>query len=204
MLGLLLLGGASLAGCSAPAPDVTAAASVSTATQNDPEYVIGAGDQLSVFVYHAPELSDANVAVRPDGRISIPLVQGIMAAGKTPKQLAEALDQRLAKYVREPNVTVMVKSFVGPLDTQIKVIGQAVDPEAIPYRNGLTLLDVMIATKGLTKFAAGNRAMVVRHEPDGKEKIIHVHLSDLINDGDINQNIRMQPGDTLIIPQTWF
>jgi polysaccharide biosynthesis/export protein len=168
------------------------------------EYIIGAGDSLSIFVYHNPDLSEPGVAVRPDGRISTPLINDIVAAGKTPTQLAKELEVRLAKYIRDPIVTVIVRSFVGPSDRQIKVIGEATDPEAIPYRDGMTLLDVMIATKGLTKYAAGNRAIIVRRLPGGKQETVHVHLNDLLKDGDIKQNVPMQPGDTLIIPESWF
>lgn len=167
-------------------------------------YVIGAGDSLSIFVYHNPDLSEPGVAVRPDGRISTPLINDIVAAGKTPSQLGKEIQDRLKKYIREPIVTVIVRSFIGPSDRQIKVIGEATDPEAIPYRDGMSLLDVMIATKGLTKYAAGNRAIIVRRMPSGKQETIHVHLNDLLKDGDIKQNIAMQPGDTLIIPQSWF
>jgi polysaccharide biosynthesis/export protein len=142
--------------------------------------------------------------VRPDGRISVPLIEDIMAAGKTPTQLARDIEARLKKYVQDPIVTIIVRSFIGPFNRQIKVIGEATDPAAIPYREHMTLLDVMIATKGLTKYAAGNRAEIIRREPGGKEATIKVHLNDLIKDGDISQNIEMQPGDTLIIPQTWF
>lgn len=168
------------------------------------QYVIGSGDTLSVFVYRNPDLSESGVAVRPDGRISVPLIEDITAAGKTPTRLARDIEERLKKYVQDPNVTVIVRSFVGPFDRQIKVIGEATEPAAIPYRDHMTLLDVMIATKGLTKYAAGNRAEVVRRDLDGKPMAIRVRLSDLIKDGDISQNIEMQPGDTLIIPQTWF
>jgi polysaccharide biosynthesis/export protein len=168
------------------------------------QYVIGPGDSLSVFVYRNPDLSEPGVSVRPDGRISVPLIEDITAAGKTPTQLARDIEVRLKKYVQDPNVTVIVRAFVGPSDRQIKVIGEATDPSAIPYREHMTLLDVMIATKGLTKYAAGNRAEIIRLEPDGKQATIKVHLNDLIKDGDISQNIEMQPGDTLIIPQTWF
>jgi polysaccharide biosynthesis/export protein len=168
------------------------------------DYVIGAGDSLSIFVYRNPDLSEAGVAVRPDGRISTPLIDDLTAAGKTPTQLAREIEKRLSKYIQDANVTVIVRGFVGPPDRQVRVIGEATDPLAIPYRDHLTLLDVMIATKGLTKYAAGNRAIVVRKDPDGKTETIHVHLSDLIKDGDISQNIDMSPGDTLIIPQAWF
>jgi len=126
------------------------------------------------------------------------------AAPRTPTQLARNIEQRLKQYVQDPNVTVIVRSFIGPSDRQVKVIGEATDPSAIPYREHMTLLDVMIATKGLTKYAAGNRAEIIRLEPDGKQATIKVRLSDLIKDGDISQNIEMEPGDTLIIPQTWF
>lgn len=168
------------------------------------EYIIGPGDALSVFVYHNSDLSEGGVAVRPDGRISIPLVEDIDAAGKTPKQLARDIEERLKKYIQDPNVTVIVRSFVGPSDRQIRVIGEASDPQAIPYRDNMTLLDVMIATKGLTKYAAGNRAVIVRHGPDGKTHYIGAHLDDLLKNGDISQNVEMRPGDTLIIPQSWF
>ena len=168
------------------------------------QYVIGSGDSLSIFVYRNPDLSDGGVSVRPDGRISTPLIEDIMAAGKTPTQLAREIEERLKKYIQDPNVTVIVRSFVGPFDRQIRVLGEATDPSAIPYRDHMTLLDVMIATKGLTKYAAGNRAEIVRRDPDGKTTTIRVKLSDLIKDGDISQNVEMQPGDTLIIPQSWF
>ncbi|HVC62144.1 MAG TPA: XrtA/PEP-CTERM system exopolysaccharide export protein [Acetobacteraceae bacterium] len=198
---------APLAACGGPTagPPVgkIAAATDAAAAKND-EYVIGAGDSLSVFVYHNPDLSEPGVAVRPDGRISTPLINDIIAAGKTPTQLAHELQDRLKKYIQDPIVTVIVRSFVGPSDRQVKVIGEATDPEAIPYRDGMTLLDVMIATKGLTKYAAGNRAVIIRRDAGGKQQTIHVHLGDLLKDGDINQNVAMQPGDTLIIPQSWF
>jgi polysaccharide biosynthesis/export protein len=168
------------------------------------DYIIGSGDQLSVFVYHNADLSEGGVAVRPDGRISTPLIEDIVAAGKTPTQLAREIEQRLTKYIQDPNVTVIVRGFIGPPDRQVRVIGEASDPVAIPYRDHMTLLDVMIATKGLTKYAAGNRAVIVRLDPDGKRQTIKVRLSDLLKDGDIGQNIEMSPGDTLIVPQSWF
>ena len=171
---------------------------------NSDEYIIGSGDQLSVFVYRNPDLSEGGVAVRPDGRISTPLIEDIVASGKTPKILAREIEKKLAKFIQDPNVTVIVRSFIGPPDRQVRVIGEATDPIAIPYRDHMTLLDVMIATKGLTKYASGNRAVIVRVDPDGKRRSINVKLSDLIKDGDISQNVEMTPGDTLIIPQSWF
>jgi polysaccharide biosynthesis/export protein len=191
-----------LAACAPPATpsaDIPAA----KAGTNTSEYVIGAGDTLGISVYQAPELSVPSVPVRPDGRISMPLIPDILAAGKTPTELSREITSRLKEYVKDPIVTVMVTNFVGPLNRQVKVIGAATEPQAIPYRTHMTLLDVMIAVKGLTRFAAGNRATIVR-TVNGKQDIIHVHLADLIQDGDITQNIEMQPGDTLIIPQSWF
>ena len=199
----LVFGLCLLAGCAAPPPPPAGITAVPHGAKT-PEYVIGSGDMLSVFVYQAPELSEPGVAVRPDGRISIPLVQDIRAAGFTPPELAKRIAQRLKKYVKDPNVTVIVRSFVGLSDLQVRVIGQATEPAAIPYRDGMSLLDVLIATKGLTKFAAGNSAFVIRKLPGGKEEKIHVRLNSLLNDGDMSQNIRMQPGDTLVIPETWF
>jgi polysaccharide biosynthesis/export protein len=198
----------SSAGGPAPSPPAVAARTPDNmkpgATTPIDQYEIGAGDTLSVFVYRNPELSEPGLAVRPDGRISVPLIEDITAAGKTPTQLAREIEGRLKRYVQDPNVTVIVRSFVGPSDRQIKVIGEAIEPAAIPYRDHMTLLDVMIATKGLTKYAAGNRAEIVRRDAGGKQASIKVRLNDLIKDGDIAQNIEMQPGDTLIIPQTWF
>jgi polysaccharide export outer membrane protein len=199
--GSLFVIAAGLAGCephssSTPVPAASAPDSPS-------EYVIGPGDVLSIFVYEAPPLSVSELPVRPDGRISVPLVPDVMAAGKSPTQLGAEISGKLKKYVNEPNVTVMVRSFQGPADQQVRVIGEATDPQAIPFRANMSVLDVMIATKGLTKFAAGNRAMIVRHIGN-KEERIPVRLSDLIKDGDISQNVMMRPGDTLIIPQSYF
>jgi polysaccharide biosynthesis/export protein len=166
-------------------------------------YIIGPGDTLSVFVYQSPQLSLPDVNVRPDGRISLPLIPDITAAGKTPTQLASDIEARLRKYVQDPNVSVIMRGFVGPADRQVRVIGEATDPAAIPYRAGMSLLDVMIATKGLTRYAAGNSAVIVR-TTGGKQQTIHVRLSDLVRDGDVRQNVAMAPGDTLIIPERYF
>jgi polysaccharide export outer membrane protein len=172
-------------------------------TPSGTQYVIGAGDQLGISVYRAPELSVPTIPVRPDGRISMPLIPDIVAAGKTPTQLGKELEERLKEYVKDPIVTVMVSGFVGPFSRQVRVIGAATEPMALPYRNNMTVLDVMIATKGLTKFAAGNRAVIVR-DVGGRKESIKVRLNDLLKDGDIDQNVRMMPGDTLIIPESWF
>ena len=167
------------------------------------EYVIGAGDTLGISVYHAPELSVPGLPVRPDRRISMPLIPDIVAAGKTPTQLGKELEGRLKEYIKDPIVTVMVTGFIGPFNRQVRVVGEATEPAAIPYRDHMTVLDLMIAVKGLTKYAAGNSAIIVRGTGD-KRQTIHVRLSDLIKYGDIDQNIELVPGDTLIIPQSWF
>ncbi len=198
---VLLAAALGLAACEAKGGSTPAP--VAGTADSPSEYVIGPGDVLSIFVYEAPPLSVTDLPVRPDGRISVPLVPDVLAAGKTPTQLGADISAKLKKFVNDPNVTVMVKSFQGPSDQQVRVIGEATDPQAIPFRANMSLLDVMIATKGLTKFAAGNRAMIVRHIGN-KEERIPVHLSDLIKDGDISQNVMMRPGDTVIIPQSYF
>jgi polysaccharide export outer membrane protein len=165
-------------------------------------YIIGPGDSLDIYVRDNPTLT-TTVPVRPDGRISIPLVQSIMAAGKTPEQLADDLQKDLSRYIRSPLVTVIVKSFVGAYSQQVRVVGQAVTPKSVPYRSGMTVLDLMIDVGGLTKFAAGNSAKIVRHLPDGKEETIPVRLASLMN-GEVKYNVAMRPGDILIIPQSLF
>ena len=193
MAASLLLGGCSTA------PTVNGAATAAAPMDN---YIIGPGDSLQIFVRDNPTLS-ADVPVRPDGRISIPLVQSIVAAGKTPDALATDLEGELARYVRTPLVTVIVKSFVGAYSQQVRVVGQATTPKAVPYRSGMSLLDVMIDVGGLTKFASGNSAKIARRLPDGTEQTIPVRLGDLMN-GNIEANVVMHPGDILIIPQSLF
>jgi polysaccharide biosynthesis/export protein len=188
-----------LYGCSS-APVVTDSAAA--VPQQTERYIIGPGDSLDIFVRDNPNLT-TNVPVRPDGRISIPLVQSIVAAGKTPDQLAGDLEKALGRYIRSPLVTVIVKKFVGAYSQQVRVVGQATTPKSVPYRSGMTLLDVMIDVGGLTKFAAGNDAKIVRHLADGKEQTIRVRLGDLMN-GSIKNNVVMRPGDILIIPQSLF
>jgi polysaccharide export outer membrane protein len=166
------------------------------------EYRIGPGDSLQVFVWNHPELT-ATVPVRPDGLISTPLVEDLKAEGKTPTQLARDLEQSLAQYVRSPTVNVIVTSFVGAFSEQVRVVGQAQKPQSLPYRANMTVLDVMIAVGGLGEYAAGNRAAIVRQE-NGKQLRIPVRLMDLLNEGDINANVTMRPGDVLIIPESRF
>jgi polysaccharide biosynthesis/export protein len=167
-----------------------------------PEYRIGLFDSLNIFVYRAPELS-AVVPVRPDGRISIPLVPNIVALNKTPRQLAAEIESRLKKYVKEPIVTVMVSGFQGVPKEEVRAIGQVGQPVAIPYHAELSLLDLIIAAKGLTPFAEGNDAVIMRQEPSGLKRF-SVRLDDLLNDGDLSQNVAMKPGDTLFVPQALF
>ncbi len=166
-------------------------------------YIIGAGDSLSIFVFRNPELSSGGLTVRPDGRISMPLIPDIIASNKTPTELAKDVEGRLKEFVKEPNVSVIVSGFVGPQSRQVRVIGEASEPLSIPYRDQMTVLDVMIQTKGLTRYAAGNSAVIIRSY-NGVRQTLRVRLSDLIKDGDIDQNVAMAPGDTLIIPQSFF
>lgn len=166
------------------------------------EYLIGAGDQLNVFVWRNSEIS-VTVPVRPDGRISTPLVEDMVAVGKTPTRLARDIEKRIAKYIRNPQVTIIVTNFVGSLKQQIRVIGQATRPQSLPYRKQLTLLDVMIQVGGLTEFAAGNSAKVIR-KVNGANTEIAARLDDLIKSGDISANLIIHPGDIVIIPESWF
>lgn len=195
---LAVLMALALGACSSHAPPPV----VSNRVKDSP-YVLGPGDTISVFVYQSPQLSLPDVAIRPDGRVSLPLIPDIRAAGRTPTELATAIEGKLKQYVNDPNVSVIVRTFQGPFSRQVRVIGEAAEPAALPYRKGMTLLDVMIATKGLTRYAAGNRAIILRNV-GGKTEKIHVRLSDLIKDGDVSQNVAMAPGDTLIIPQSYF
>jgi polysaccharide export outer membrane protein len=173
------------------------------ATSEAAGYVIGPGDILNIFVYRSPDLSQSDLPVRPDGRISLPLIPDMPAAGRLPTDLARDIEQHLRRYVIEPNVTVMVRSFVGPASQQIRVIGEAAQPLGMPYRDGMTVLDVMIGARGLTRYAAGNRAEIIRRNGAQREAI-PVRLTDLLRAGDVSQDIAMRPGDTLIIPQGWF
>lgn len=168
----------------------------------DYDYIIGPGDQLQIFVWRNPDLT-ISVPVRPDGKISVPLVEDLPAADKTATQLAREIEVALSKFVRDPLVTVIVTQFQGVYQTQVRVVGQAAEPRALPYRDNMTLLDVMIAVGGLTEFAAGNRSQLVR-TVDGETTHATVRIEDLIRDGDISANVPVAPGDVLIIPEAWF
>ena len=165
-------------------------------------YIIGPGDVLGIFVWQNPNLSVSAVPVRPDGRISTPLIASITAAGKTPVELAHAMDKALRKYVRDPRVTIIVDKALGVL-SQVQVIGQVVHPESMPYYKGMTVLDAVLAAGGLTPYAAGNDAKLER-EVHGHVVTIHVHLSSLINDGNLSQNRLLKPGDILVVPESLF
>ena len=167
-----------------------------------PNYIVGAGDSVNIFVWRNEELS-ATVTVRPDGKITTPLIEDVPASGKTPTQLARDMEKELEVYVKNPVVTVMVNGFVGPYSEQIRVVGQASNPQALPYRDQMSLLDLMIAVGGITEFADGNKSKVVR-VVDGNWQEFGVRIDDLINGADISANVFMLPGDILIIPESWF
>ncbi len=165
-------------------------------------YLIGPGDELDIFVWRNADLT-TKVPVRPDGKISIPLVDDVIAVGKTPSMLSREIEERLKAYIKDPIVTVIVSNFVGPFSQQVRVIGEATQPRAIPYRANMTMLDVMIEVGGLTRFAAGDRSVVVRNF-NGRKETIKAHLDSLVNDGEVADNIPMRPGDIVIIPQRYF
>ncbi|MDH5570820.1 MAG: polysaccharide export protein [Gammaproteobacteria bacterium] len=167
-----------------------------------PAYIIGPGDMLRIFVWGNTELS-GDVPVRPDGRITTPLVEDIVASGKTPTQLAREMEQNLKRYMKNPVVTVTVTQFVGRYTEQIRVVGEVATPRSIPFRESISVLDVIITVGGLTEFAAGNRAIIVR-TINGKSINIPVKLENLLDDGDFSANVRMQPGDVLFVPEAWF
>jgi polysaccharide export outer membrane protein len=191
-----------VAGCSTTSEVDTGATSSSSNATSKSEYQIGPGDTLQVYVWRNPDIS-VTVPVRPDGYISTPLVEDIQAINKTPSQLARDIEKRLSKYIRDPVVTVIVTNFVGTYSKQIRVIGEAAKPQALPYRENMTLLDVMIAVGGLTDFAAGNSAKLIRTQ-GGKSTQTEIHLKDLLQNGDISANKRVLPGDIILIPQSMF
>ncbi|WP_211163498.1 XrtA/PEP-CTERM system exopolysaccharide export protein [Azoarcus taiwanensis] len=186
-----------LAGCATssfpPAPPQAADAEYN--------YVIGPGDSLNIVVWRNPELSMA-VPVRPDGKITTPLVEDLPAMGKDASQLARDIEGALAQYIREPVVTVIVTGFRGPYSEQIRVVGEAAQPQTLAYVQRMTLLDVMIQVGGITDFAAGNRATILRTAEGNKQ--YGVRINDLLKRGDVSANVEMRPGDVLIIPQSWF
>lgn len=189
VLGTLVLGCESLP----PAPI--------EAASPDYRYIIGPGDNVNINVWRNPELS-MSVPVRPDGLIAGPLIEDMQAMGKTPTELARDMEKALGTFIRDPVVTVIVTGFVGSQSEQIRVIGEASKPQALPYKQKMTLLDVMIAVGGLTDFADGNGATILRASEDNR--LYSVRLNDLIRRGDVSANVDVKPGDVLIIPQSWF
>ena len=197
LIAALALGAALLSGCQSnpypPAPTFAATP--------DYLYKIGPLDTVNIIVWRNPEIS-GSAPVRPDGKITTTLIEDLPALGKDPTTLAREIEKALSKYVRDPLVTVMVTSFNGPYAEQIRVVGEATRPQALPYRQGMTLLDLMIAVGGLTDFADGNGASIMRPGEGGKQYA--VRLKDLIKRGDISANVDVKPGDILLIPQSWF
>lgn len=187
-----------LAACSSDGGELPAIQHGVTAS----DYIIGPLDTINVFVWRNPEVS-VTATIRPDGRVTLPLVEDLAASGKTSTQLAREIEQALSHYIIEPVVTVTVAGFNGPFSEQIRIVGEAVQPKAIPYRTSMTVLDVMIAVGGLTEFASGNRTTLVRMV-DGQPQQYRLRLADLLKDGDIKANRPVQPGDVIIIPESWF
>lgn len=193
------LAAAGLVGCSntpkyPPAPAQTAI--------YDWNYLVGPGDSVSVFVWRNPEVS-GSFPVRPDGKMTMNLVEDLPASGKTPTQLARDIEKALSKYIQEPIVTVIVGGGVGPFDQQIRVVGEAAKPQALNYREKMSLIDLMISVGGLTDFAAGNKAYILRTE-NGKQSQLGVRLEDLLKGGDISADVEIRPGDVLVVPESLF
>ncbi len=190
--------GAVLLGC-ATGPDIPPAPSAAASSSYN--YIIGPGDSVNIVVWRNPELS-MSVPVRPDGKIAAPLVEDLVAMGKDASTLARDIEKELGKYIRDPVVTVVVTQFVGPYSEQIRVVGEAGKPQTLPYKQKMTLLDVMIAVGGLTDFADGNSTTLLRTSENDKQ--YSVRVADLIKRGDVSANVDMKPGDVLIIPRSWF
>ena len=195
LLGLL---GVMLFGCATSSSNPPAPVSAASSSYN---YIIGPGDTVNIVVWRNPELS-MSVPVRPDGKIAAPLVVDLQAMGKDATTLARDVEKELGKYIRDPVVTVVVTQFVGPYSEQIRVVGEAGKPQTLPYKQKMTLLDVMIAVGGLTDFADGNSTTLLRTVEGDKQ--YSVRVADLIKNGDVSANVDMMPGDVLIIPRSWF
>jgi polysaccharide export outer membrane protein len=198
-----ILGAVGFTACSSlpTLPEATTRPSLTTDV-NSYQYLIGPGDNLTIFVWRNPEIS-GNFIVRPDGKVTTALVEDIDVAGRTPTMLAREIEEALGQYINNPRVTVSVNNFRGPLSEQVRVIGEATNPNAINYTEHMTLLDLMIAVGGLTEFANGNGAKLVR-VIDGKQRSFDLDIDDLVREGDIRKNIDILPGDIVIIPEAWF
>ena len=200
--GLTLILSLFFVGCSTPKLPVATVQNSLTTSVDNYQYLIGPNDTVGIFVWRNPELSGSFI-VRPDGKISTSLVEDVPVSGKTPTQVARDMETILSKYIRDPVVTISVTSFVGPYSEQVRVIGAATNPQAVSYRQYMTLLDLMIAVGGLTEFADGNDAKLVRTK-DGQQITYKIRLDDLIREGEISANVDMLPGDVVIIPEAWF
>jgi polysaccharide export outer membrane protein len=185
-------------------PELPAAGFVGSKEAPSDEYVIGPLDQLSIFVWRNPEIS-TKVQVRPDGRITTPLINDMPAVGKTPAMLADDLKLALGEFIKDPIVSVIVENFSGTFSQQVRVVGATEKPASLPYRANMSILDAMISVGGLSEYAAGNRARLVRYDPQtGKQREYKLRLSDLLKNGDTSANVRLEPGDVVIIPQSMF
>lgn len=196
-----------LAGCAgdkARPAALPAAAFVAKAEQPGEEYVIGPLDSLQIFVWRNPELS-AKVQVRPDGRITTPLINDMPAVGKTPAKLAEDMKAALGEYIKDPIVSVIVENFSGTYSQQVRIVGATEKPASLPYRANMTLLDAMIAVGGLSQYAAGNRARLIRYDrATGKQHEYELKINRLLKSGDPSANVKLEPGDVIIIPESMF
>ena len=168
----------------------------------DWNYLVGPGDAVNVFVWRNPDVS-GSFPVRPDGKMTMNLIEDLQASGKTPTQLARDIEKALSKYIQEPIATVIVSGGIGPFDQQLRVVGEAAKPQALNYREKMSLIDLMIQVGGLTDFAAGNKAYILR-TVDGKQQRLGVRLDDMLKGGDISANVDMRPGDVLVIPESLF
>ena len=186
---------------SGPTVELPPTPSQASAKAASADYIIGPGDVLQVFVWRNPELS-VTVPVRPDGKISTPLVENMVAIGKSAQQLSRDMEGVLSEYVRSPKVNIIVTTAASAFSL-VKVVGQVARPQAIPYREGMTVLDAVLSVGGLSQFASGNRARIVRIV-NGQEQVIHVKLTDLMNNGDIHENVPLKPGDVVVVPQSMF
>ena len=195
------LGALALAACTS-LEELPTAQPVSETEELQTEYRIGSDDSLQIFVWRNPELSNS-VSVRPDGKITIPLIEDLPATGKTPTELARDIEKQLSVYIQDPIVTVIMRGFVGLPKDRVRVVGEAARPQALPYRSTMTLLDIMISVGGLTDFADGNRATISRLIDD-EVKQYRVRIDDLLRDGDMTANVRIMPGDVIVIPEAWF
>ncbi len=195
-----------LAGCTggATGPQLPPASFVAMQEGPGEEYVIGPLDELTIFVWRNPELG-AKVQVRPDGRITTPLITDMPAVGKTPKMLADDITLQLSQYIQDPLVSVIVNKFAGTFSQQVRVVGATEKPASLPYRANMTLLDAMIAVGGLSEYAAGNRAKLIRFDKEtGRQKEFAIRLGDLLKKGDSAANVMLMPGDVIIIPESTF